>query len=199
MNDVIEAERVLMKCGCVAHATCKRRGDVVFDPPIPACVIHECYEVADSKPDLTGRKASCSYRPAGHADVPSSYDLAFFEYRGPGSPEATAKCKCGMHESTHWPRWRVEIKYARRWYSQTRVEDVRIEEGHARDEAEAKLWAEAMRVRWLTWSPKDSETEVLEAEISSLKQIRNHHKCRKFVPHGPHATDNYYCGCHGWD
>lgn len=193
------SDAVLMKCGCVAMATCSGKGGVRFDPPIPACIIHDCYEVASDKPDLNGRKASCSYKPRGHADVPSSYDLAFFEYRGVGSPSATTQCKCGMNECTHWPRWRVEIKYARRWYKQARTEGVRTEEGFARTEEEAKLWAEAMRVRWLTWSPKDSETEVLEAEITSLNQIRNSNKCQKFVPHGPHETDNYYCGCHGWD
>ena len=43
-------------------------------------------------PDLTGRIATCGDRNGEHAPMPSSVDLAFFEYRGPGSPWATEQC-----------------------------------------------------------------------------------------------------------
>jgi hypothetical protein len=24
-------------------------------------------------------------------------------------------------------------------------------------------------------------------------------QCKGFVAHGPHKTDDFYCGCRGWD
>jgi hypothetical protein len=91
----------LMKCGCAAQGVLSAKGGVKFDPPIPACVVHDCYEMADSVPDLTGRMADCDYRPDGHATKPSSFDLAFFEFRGEGSREATEICKCRMSRKLH--------------------------------------------------------------------------------------------------
>lgn len=67
----------MMKCGCAANATCSSSGGVKFDPPIPSCVIHECLEIADKQPDLTGRTAKCAYC---NSLEPSSMDLAFFEH-----------------------------------------------------------------------------------------------------------------------
>jgi hypothetical protein len=92
---------VLMKCGCVSQGVVKSIKGVPIDPPKPACVVHDCYEPADSKPDLTGRTAECAYLPRGHADKPSSFDLAFFEYRGPGCLDAERLCKCGYARSAH--------------------------------------------------------------------------------------------------
>lgn len=94
-------EQVLMKCGCVAQGVCSSKGGVKFDPPIPSCVIHSCLEPADDAPDLAGRVAQCAYTPNGHAPRPSSLDLAFFEYRGPGSPDASDLCVCGYREVAH--------------------------------------------------------------------------------------------------
>lgn len=104
---------ILMQCGCVAQGTCSSRNGEKIDPPIPACVVHDCYDPAPEKPDLTGRVAECAYLPRGHADRPSSYDLAFFEYRGPGSREATQYCKCGMSRTAHDDAGRIAPrKYA---------------------------------------------------------------------------------------
>lgn len=89
----------MMKCGCVAQGVVTAiRGEPV-DPPAPACVIHDCYEVAEAAPDLTGRQAHCAY--GKHAFMPSSFDLAFFEYRGPGSRDATEICTCGLSRKPH--------------------------------------------------------------------------------------------------
>jgi hypothetical protein len=102
-------EPVLMKCGCVAQGVRTMSRGVPIDPPIPACLTHDCIESADSKPDLTGRMAKCTYshaNPKGRqrpekSPVPSSFDLAFFEYCGEGSREATELCKCGYHKVAH--------------------------------------------------------------------------------------------------
>ncbi len=91
----------MMKCGCAAQGVLKAKGDVKFDPPIPACVVHDCYEVADAPLNLTGRLADCAYLPKGHATKPSSLDLAFFEFRGEGSRDATEICKCGLAKKPH--------------------------------------------------------------------------------------------------
>lgn len=48
--------------------------------------------------DLSGRRARCT---CSTPPVPSSYDLAFFEYRGPGSRTATEICVCGYHRVAH--------------------------------------------------------------------------------------------------
>ena len=62
----------IMKCGCAANSTCSRKGGVEFNPPIPLCVIHDCYEIAEKQPDLTGRKARCTYY--GKSVKTSSYN-----------------------------------------------------------------------------------------------------------------------------
>ncbi len=96
------SEHPMMKCGCAAQGVLTAKAGVKFDPPIPACLIHDCYEVADSAPDLSGRMAQCSYLPSGHAIKPSDPEaLAFFEYRGPGSKWATDICKCGYAKVAH--------------------------------------------------------------------------------------------------
>ena len=194
-----QQQHPMMKCGCAAQGVLIAKGEIKFDPPIPACITHSCYEVADKAPDLSGRMSECSYLPRGHDVKPSDPErLAFFEYRGPGSPAAEDTCKCGMFRSAHWPRWRAEIKYARHWYKIERSEGVRNEETHLPDEEAAKLWGEEMRERWLNWT-NDPQTKVFEAELISVKRIPSNIKCKQFVSHGPHERDHHYCGCHGWD
>lgn len=80
---------VILACGCAPSA--KR------DDGTPSCPIHFETRVAPT-PDLTGRVARCGY---GCAERPSSFDLAFFEYRGPGSPNATDSCVCGYYRVAH--------------------------------------------------------------------------------------------------
>jgi hypothetical protein len=53
-----------------------------------------------TKPSLEGRQARCIC----HNVVDSDYELAFFEYRGPGSPSADKQCECGYYEVAHTPR-----------------------------------------------------------------------------------------------
>jgi hypothetical protein len=91
----------MMKCGCAAAGVMRSKGGVTYDPPIPSCITHSCTELADTQPDLEGRIAQCAYSPSGHAPKPSSPELAFFEWRGAGSPNATTKCKCGMSIVAH--------------------------------------------------------------------------------------------------
>jgi hypothetical protein len=78
----------LMACGCSANATCKEQ---------PCCAIHGCLDVAGELPNLEGRKARCAY--GCNHNVASSLSLAFFQYRGPGSPNGerpmdTYYCGC---------------------------------------------------------------------------------------------------------
>ena len=94
------SDHPMMKCGCAAQGVKSSSGALKFDPPIPACVIHDCIEVADAPPDLAGRMANCAY--GDHAVKPSDPErLAFFEYRGPGSRWATEICKCGYAKVAH--------------------------------------------------------------------------------------------------
>ena len=114
----------IMKCGCVAQSV---RGGT----EIPVCVIHDCDEIMKITPDLSGRLARCSYSPKGHADVASSFDLPFFEYHGPGSPEATRKCKCGCLAMAHEPLWQAKIGVVRRWFKIECWDGVVVKEFHA--------------------------------------------------------------------
>lgn len=118
----------MMKCGCAGQAS-RVNAD---GSRTPACIIHECYEVADAKPDLSGRKARCAYygsqtarrgsygggnecnygqsnAPRCTCEQPSAASLPFFEYCGPSSTEAT-KCKCGYFESAHKPNSHCKCK-----------------------------------------------------------------------------------------
>lgn len=91
-------EHPMMKCGCAASAVLTTKGGVKLDKPILSCPIHMCDEIGDT-PDLTARIARCAY--GDHAHKRSSPDLAFFEYRGPGSRWATEICQCGYTEAAH--------------------------------------------------------------------------------------------------
>ena len=88
----------LMKCGCVAQGVRTASAGVKHDPPLPICMIHDCLEVAESVPDLTGRTARCTYRscktylakyrdthygelrPDGRSYAPSALNLPFFKH-----------------------------------------------------------------------------------------------------------------------
>lgn len=88
----------MMACGHAANATNSK----TEEPCCAICVgIHEGAETVVPGPDLTGRIAKCT---CGRTR-PSSEKLAFFEYRGPGSPVATETCKCGYHKKAHDPEY----------------------------------------------------------------------------------------------
>lgn len=92
-------EHQMMKCGCAAQGVCSSKDGVKFDPPVPACVIHDCIEPAEAKPNLDGRTARCAYRSCktylakyrdthygklredGRSYAPSSLDLPFFVHK----------------------------------------------------------------------------------------------------------------------
>ena len=223
-----QAERkpVLMKCGCVAHATCSHRNGVTYDPPIPSCFVHDCDEIAKSEPDLAGRMARCAY--FGHVRfrnygpiygggkcsgekceclVPSSLELPFFRFRGAGSPTAREFCSCGKALKLHWPRWRATIKVVRRWYKIERHEAIESAEECLPDAEWAGKWAERERQRWLkmghgpSFSGDTSEpTKVYSAELLAVQEVPNTFKaCKDFKAAGPAANDEFFCGCAGWD
>lgn len=86
----------MMKCGHVASGTTGLGGD-------PVCLLDvgitpDALEVA-GPPDLTGRMARCTCE---RDPVPSAPELAFFEYRGDGSPAALNHCAtCAYYEVAH--------------------------------------------------------------------------------------------------
>ncbi len=65
---------IMMECGCAASGNLRVNGG----PALVCCGVHDCTEVAAVEPDLTGRKARCSY---GGKEVPSCSTLAFFKHR----------------------------------------------------------------------------------------------------------------------
>lgn len=77
---------IAMKCGCAAQSTITRPGH----PALVGCGLHNCTELADAPPDLTGRTAVCSY---GGSEVPSRTSLAFFEHR-PNEKHDRYYCGC---------------------------------------------------------------------------------------------------------
>lgn len=86
---------VLMKCGHASQA--------VDEKGRPACVICMCTEVETKVPDLTGRKARCSYfsqtfmhngrRVKCTGETNSRESLPFFEHK-PNSKYDTYYCGC---------------------------------------------------------------------------------------------------------
>lgn len=83
----------MLACGCVANATSQGK---------PVCVIHidspQGHTVVPA-PDLTGREAQCDYCKEVK---PSSVKLAFFKFKGEGSPDSTDVCKhCHYHKVAH--------------------------------------------------------------------------------------------------
>ena len=57
---------------------------------------------------LTGRTARCAYGCGSTRPSDDPRGLAFFEYRGPGSKDATERCKCGFFKCAH------EVEYKQR-------------------------------------------------------------------------------------
>ena len=99
----------MMTCGHAANATMTSKGGLRLSVPIACCAICGCVEIATREPDLTGRFARCSYQSSHPSDgkppVPSSRDLAFFEYRGPGSATAELCRHCGYAPRAHEPAY----------------------------------------------------------------------------------------------
>ncbi len=92
---VVPSNKQIMGCGHVAN------GKLLTGAPICGiCVgIDPRSEQIISTPDLTGRQARCSCGKT----VPSNTNLAFFEFRGPGSRFALETCKCGYGLMAHDP------------------------------------------------------------------------------------------------
>lgn len=83
----------MMKCG--------HRSNAVTDNGARCCVIcapdSAAYEIVE-EPNLKNRQARCY---CGNVQ-PSNADLAFFEYRGPGSEVAKRRCvNCGYYDTAH--------------------------------------------------------------------------------------------------
>lgn len=86
-------EKPMMLCGHAANAT---NGE--GKPSCAICAgIHAGADMVAETPNLEGRLAKCG---CGRTE-PSSTKLAFFEYCGPGSREATETCKCGYAFAPH--------------------------------------------------------------------------------------------------
>lgn len=106
---------VMMGCGHAANAV-----QVIDGERYPVCAIcvglDPMAQVEIKPPDLTGRFAKCAYNNPNNPDavkthmnepIPSSMNLAFFEFKGEGSLAAVRKCKnCWFmdvgHEITDW-------------------------------------------------------------------------------------------------
>lgn len=92
----------MMGCGHAANA--------VTDDGAPVCAIcagtgaDRNARLVRTPPDLSDRIAWCGHPDhGGHKPQPSSTELAFYEYRGPGSRDATCCAHCGYYPSAHDP------------------------------------------------------------------------------------------------
>lgn len=98
---------VYLSCGHAANAVHAGAHDGL-PPSHPTCAIDDTCKVME-RPDLTGRVAVCSYSRGGRytppdhgTPIPSRWDLAFFEYRGPGSQAAVERCAhCSYYRVAH--------------------------------------------------------------------------------------------------
>ena len=86
-------QMIMMACGHTNNASAKRP-----DGNIPACAICGTTEVVAEMPNLEGREAICSCG----SKVPSTMNLAFFEFKGEGSPRSLTTCAdCSGAEVLH--------------------------------------------------------------------------------------------------
>lgn len=88
---------VMMKCGHAANAT-----DPEGKPGCSICIGlgRGADEIDDAPPNLEGRMAQCSCGRIAPSDPKA---LAFFEYCGPESQDATNICACGYAHVAHTP------------------------------------------------------------------------------------------------
>ncbi len=205
----------MMACGHRANSMGTPAGETESRP---ACVICSCFIIASSPPDLTGRRARChhygqpTHRSECHwrgdrdgvcyCEQPSDAPLPFFEYLGPSSFTAAAKCVCGLYERPHWPPWELVVLVDRNWFKCGRIDFKRTATLYARTQEEANDAAEAKRVEFLNWNGLDGGTEdtkIFGARIRLLRRIRRTVKCPEFQPLGAAEFDSFYCGCHSWD
>lgn len=207
--------RPVMKCGCVAMFTYSFKGEHGV-----SCIVHDCKEVADKAPDLSGRKARCSYygRPvktgmynsnccntckAGEVcacEQDSSPSLWFFKFKGEGSETATEVCgKCKKNRKLHYPLWELTVKQKRRWYKIDESVTTDSYKEYCPDRESAEVWAKKEADRRLHWSDFSNATKVKSVEIISLVEIPNPNPCRDFVAQGALPYDEFYCACHGAD
>jgi hypothetical protein len=99
----------IMKCGCAPQGYVTHHGGLKLDPPLEACLIHDCYESMEDVPDLKGRTAKCAYfgktKPRRRyandecnygcggnpvcncGNQPSDFGLAFFKYKSESSQD----------------------------------------------------------------------------------------------------------------
>lgn len=87
----------VLKCGCTPTSKLTASGGVKYDPPLDTCY-HGTTEFKDEQPDLHNRSAKCTYCGS---TVASRSNLAFFEYKGDGSYDATNMCECGFGIKAH--------------------------------------------------------------------------------------------------
>lgn len=160
----------LMTCGCRAQGTHTDR----VHGEVPCCVVHSCTEVK-AEPDLAGRTARCSCGKtfaSDASDAPWEY-LPFFEFRGPGSPAATEKCKvCRYHEVAHEPR------------RCTRCDG-------------SGVYPHSAGITHGTRCPRCDGTGTTAP--AAFMRGAGGHGVHDFEPHGAWDTDIFYCGCRGWD
>lgn|SRR3990167_9221667 len=85
----------VLKCGCFPNATKKIESGM-----IKSCVIHLTDETEGlTQIQLYNRRAQCN---SCKTIVPSSGQLAFFQYRGENSAYAKERCKnCAFNEKAH--------------------------------------------------------------------------------------------------
>lgn len=214
---------VMMACGCKANSIGSQAGS---DKKGPACVIHNCFTVAEEQPDLTGRKARCAFygkqtrrseclykgdvKENGvmicRCERDSALDLPFFKYMGPGSPSAALDCKhCHYHWIAHQPRFEYVLKFTRDWYKHKKIEQERTNHKHMPDRETFDQWLEKDITRMIEASKRPmfpskepSKTVIYKIDIVSVTELPSG-RDHEFEPHGPYEFDEFYCGCHSWD
>jgi hypothetical protein len=161
----VTAHPPILACGCEANAT----RTLADGTKVPSCVIHMVDTPMKTPPDLTGRTARCTCGETRPSDGPR---LAFFEYLGAGTYEATELCKtCGYHTDAHHDRpCQVCGGSGQCTITATRGPNAGTSTTHRCNRCRGTgVWAKPS------------------------------HACDAFVPRGDPGHDRYYCGHAGWD
>jgi hypothetical protein len=89
----------MLTCGHIANA--RRYVDQDREQWLHACAICNCTDIDPEQPHLDDRKARCYCGEQSERNSSDHQKLAFFEYRGKGSPWAVSHCRCGYAKNAH--------------------------------------------------------------------------------------------------
>lgn len=225
---------IMMACGCASSAVHTAAHDGLTASH-PSCVKHQTCAISpdDITAHLSARRARCSYygvqlkmqrnecnygqqkHTQCTCEQPSSVQLPFFEYLGPGSRDGALRCTCGYYYVAHLPEWEVRYSVIERTddYAEATAEvfgrDKNITLPTTQAGTRSQNWPRRVRARNEAEAREESDQigrdflkapSIISVRVDSITLSgKNGIPCKLFVAAGPREFDKFYCGCMSWD